>query len=80
MKSMRAKFEVAGVEQFETTERVTFRAVGRSGAYSPDGSDENNTFATFTPQADLTMTITNPALRGQFEAGQKYYADFSPAD
>lgn len=80
MHTMRAKFVVADVEQFETCERVRFQAVGRAGPYPADGSDEDNTFATFTPQADLSMTITNPALRGQYVVGQKYYADFSLAD
>lgn len=77
---MRAKFQITGVEQFDHCERVVFRAVGKSEAYPDDGSDEDNTFASFTPQADLSMTITNPALRGKFATGQKYYADFTPAD
>lgn len=80
MTTMRAKFQVSNVEKFEGCERVSFRAVGKSGAYPADGSDEDNSFAKWTPSAELTMTITNPALHGQFEVGQKFYADFTPAD
>ena len=79
MPTMRAKFVVADVEKFETHERLTFHAVGRDGAYPDDGSDEDNSFAKWTPSADLTMSITNPALFGQFEAGMKVYADFTKA-
>jgi len=79
MSTMRAKFRVAKVEKFETSERITFAAVAKSTGYPADGSDEDNSFAKWTPSAELTMTITNPALHGQFEVDQKYYADFSPA-
>ena len=77
--TMRAKFRVANVEANPTSERITFSAVGKSMGYSSDGLDEDSTFSKFTPQADLTMTITNPALLGRFSTGQTYYADFTPA-
>lgn len=80
MTTMRAKFAVANVEKLETGERVTFRAVGKSGAYPDDGSDEDNSFAKYTPSADLTIYIANPALFGKFEVGQKYYADFTAGE
>lgn len=72
--------EVSGVEKLDAAERVTFRAVGRSGAYPEDGGDEDNTFAKFTPSGDASFYIANPALFGKFEAGQRYYVDFTPAD
>lgn len=80
MSTMRAKFRVSNVEKFEASERITFSAVAKSTAYPADGTDEENTFAKWTPSAELTMTITNPALRGKFEIGQKFYADFTPAE
>ena len=80
MRTMRAKFRVADVQKTDTSERVTFAAVAKDSAYPNDGSDEDNSFARWTPQADLTMTINNPELFGKFEVGQKFYADFSPAD
>lgn len=79
MSNMRAKFRVADVQSFGDSERVTFTAVSKSTAYPQDGSDEDNSFARFTPQADLVMTIQNPDLLGKFKIGQRYYADFSPA-
>lgn len=77
---MRAKFEVTNVEKFDSCEQVTFRAVGKSGAYPDDGGDEDNTFAKYTPSADLRLVIANPVLFGKHEVGQKFYADFTPAD
>jgi hypothetical protein len=44
--------------------------VSRSTPYPDDGSDEDNTFAKFSPSVDLSITIANPALLGQFRPGQ----------
>lgn len=80
MTSMRAKFQVASVEKFPGGhERVKFNAVSKNGAYPADGSDEDNTYAKFSPSADCSIYISNPALWGQFEPGQKFYVDFTPA-
>ena len=78
MTTMRAKLQISSIEQFPTSERLKFQAVAAK-SYPADGSDEDNTYAKFSPQADFTITITNPALLGQFKAGEKYYVDFTPA-
>lgn len=81
---MRAKFQLQSVEKVGeseyASERLKFSAVGRSDNYPADGSDENNTFSKFTPSATCEMYVANPALHGQFEVGQKYYVDFTPAE
>lgn len=77
---MRAKMEVTNVEKFDNAERVSFRAVAKSGAYPEDGTDEDNTFAKFTPDGEAHLLIMNPALLGKFEGGQRYYVDFSPVE
>lgn len=82
---MRAKFLVVEVTPFtrdETVvqENVKFRAVPKPEGYPEDGSDEDNTFAKFTPNAEVSISINNEALFGQFQVGQKWYADFSRAD
>lgn len=79
---MRAKFRVASVEPFTsgTGENIVFQAVAKSTAYPEDGSDEDNTFAKYTPNADLRITVMNPALIGQFQVDQTWYADFTRAD
>ncbi|MBA4344397.1 MAG: hypothetical protein C0423_19835 [Methylibium sp.] len=76
---MRAKFQVASVESFGTSEKVNFSAVCKSGGYPEDGSDEDNTYAKFSPSASCSIHIANPALLGKFEPGQKFYVDFTPA-
>lgn len=79
MPTMRAKFQVGSVEQFADSERVKFHAVAKSSAYPQDGSDEDNTYAKFSPSASCEILIANPALRGKFKAGDKFYVDFTPA-
>lgn len=79
--SMRAKMRVASVQQTGACERLTFTAVAKNdGPYPPDGLDENNTFARWSPSATCEIMVANPALHGQFEVGQAYYVDFTPAD
>jgi len=77
---MRAKMQISKVERFAGADRITGNAVCRSGAYPEDGSDEDNTYAKFSPQGELTLTIANPALLGRIEPGQKFYLDFTKAE
>ena len=79
MTTMRAKFVVSSVDQCPSGERVNFNAVAKSPAYPSDGSDEDNTFAKFSPSANCSIFIANPALWQQFKAGDKFYVDFTPA-
>lgn len=81
---MRAKFKVTGVTPSEydgkkQNEVVKFIAVGPSGSYPDDGSDENNSYAKWSPSAELSITIANPNLWNQFRVGQEFYADFTLA-
>lgn len=76
---MRAKMKVTSVvSHSETFEELTFNAVSRNEGYPEDGSDENNTYAKWTPSAELKMSITNPELIGKFSIGQEFYVDFTP--
>ena len=78
---MRAKMKVSGVNHHnDDCETLEFSAVYKSDGYPADGSDENNTYAKWTPAAHLKMTVTNPALIGKFEVGQEFYVDFSSVD
>jgi len=77
---MRAKMKVSRVESFETYQNLTFRAVCKSDGYPADGSDENNSFAKWTPTAALNMTVNNPDLFGKINEGEEYYLDFTKAE
>jgi hypothetical protein len=80
MTVMRAKMQIDKIDdQYEGQETLYFRAVCATN-YPEDGSDENNTFARFTPNAHLSMTVCNPALLGMFEVGEQYYLDFTKAE
>ena len=77
--TMKAKFRVVSVEDCGSGKKVTFGAVGKSGPYPDDGSDDDNSYAKWTPSAHLEMHILNPALFDKFEPGAKFHATFSPA-
>lgn len=77
---MRAKMQVNKVERFAGSDRITCNAVAKSGGYPTDGSDEDNSYAKFSPAGELSLTIANPVLLGKIEPGQKFYLDFTPAD
>ena len=84
--TMRAKLQVGSVfpnRNSQTGEPVSetlrFHGVAKRGCYPSDGSDEDNTFAKWSPSVNLEIQITNPALFGKFEPGQKFYVDFTPA-
>jgi len=74
---MRAKMKVMSVEKCGEGENLQMSAVCKSEGYDDKGSDENNTFAKFTPQADMSMHINNPELVGKFTPGQELYVDFT---
>ena len=76
---MRAKMRVLVVEKGVGFDHLKFGAVCRNEGYPADGSDENNTFAKWTPSADLDMYVNNPALFGKFKVGQEFYLDFTEA-
>ena len=78
--TMRAKLQISSVEKFESgTERLKFHGVAAK-AYPADGSDEDNTFAKFSPSVSLDISIANPALHGKFNPGDTFYVDFTPVD
>jgi hypothetical protein len=79
MSKMRAKLVVQSVTKHQSGETLKFAAVCRKDAYPADGSDENNTFAKFTPSASCEMFVANPELHGQFQPGDEYYVDFIKA-
>jgi len=74
---MRAKVDLLSVERHKDGERLRFAAVAAK-AYRPDGLDEDNTYAKFSPSADFRIEVANPALLGQLNPGETYYVDFTP--
>ena len=78
---MRAKVRVGAIIPVTPgeTEALKLYGVAKNSAYPEDGSDENNTFAKFSPSICVDMFIANPALVGAFEVGETFYIDFIPA-
>jgi hypothetical protein len=44
-----------------------------------DGVEENKSWSKYTPNGNLSMTITNQAAIDAFELGKSYFVDFTPA-
>jgi hypothetical protein len=80
MAAMRAKMKLNKIETYGSSETLHFNAVCKSEGYPADGSDEDNTFAMWTPTAELKMQITNPALVGSFKEGEVFYVDFTKVE
>jgi hypothetical protein len=78
--TMRAKLQVATVKRGTGYEILEMNAVSKSGGYPADGTDEDNTYAKWSPSASFTIQVNNPALHGKFNPGDKFYVDFTPAD
>lgn len=84
---MRAKMVVTEVNrtgyqngpEFQMQDRIKLVAVAAK-TYPADGSDEDNTYAKFSPSGELSLSIVNPALIGKIQPGQKFYLDFTLAD
>jgi hypothetical protein len=54
-------------------ERIKLSAVHSSE------SQEDQSFSAATPSGTLEITVTNPAVHGQFQPGQFFYLDLIPA-
>ena len=86
MADMRAKLQVGmlqehhyGPDGMKSGETLTMHAVCKSD-YSADPTDEDNTFAIYSPGVMLTIQVANPALWNKFKFGDKFYVDFTKAD
>lgn len=80
MAKMRAKMRVTLVTPSESgkSDQLHFCGVSKDGAYPSDGTDEDNSFALWSPSVDLSMTVNNPALVGSLKVGDTFYVDFIP--
>jgi hypothetical protein len=82
---MRAKVRVGAILPYPqpdgtvTSERLMLHGVA-ANRYPEDGSDENNSFAKFSPSVAFDMQVANPALIGTFKVGDMFYVDFIPVD
>ena len=80
-KRMRAKMRIGNVQKHnDECEQLTLHGVSKDGPYPSDGSDEDNTFAKFSPSVTLDISIMNPALLGAFKTGDTFYVDFTPIE
>lgn len=54
--------------------------VGPKGSYPADGSDEDNTYAKWSPSGSLELCFTNPALSNSVKEGDVFYLDFTKVE
>lgn len=80
MRVMRAKMQVSFVEIHANIEVLNMVCVAKAGGYPPDGMDEDNSFALWSPSGTLKLTVANPDLHGKFKPGDRFYVDFTKAE
>lgn len=78
-KVMRAKMVVQEVIRYSHSETIRMTAVSRDHGYPADGSDEDNTFAKFSPSGSFEVQCTNPDMFGKINPGERFYLDFTRA-
>lgn len=78
MKKMRAKLIVSSVMPSHNNTEVLMMTGVAASRYPEDGSDEDNTYAKFSPSATFHLHLANPALVGTFNVGDVFYVDFTP--
>ncbi len=73
----RCKFQCESIMRTlqDGAETIKFRAVGSGRA---NGEDAN--FSEWTPWGLLEITVTNPAVVGQYKPGDVIYLDLIPAE
>ncbi|HSV73476.1 MAG TPA: hypothetical protein VLH79_06930 [Chthonomonadales bacterium] len=84
---MRAKMRIHSVDRTSQGKEgdsyrsiaVRAAAVAKDSCYPADGSDEDNSFARWSPSADLSIHIANPALFDKINSGDVFYVDFHRA-
>lgn len=69
--AVRAKFYCMSIERTTQSSIVKMAAVCRG--------EDNKQWASATPVANLSMTVLNDVAAAQFEPGQEYFLDFTPA-
>lgn len=73
MATMRGKFQVESINKTEHSEQLKLRAV-----YGGGTNAEDNTYSAATPTGTIEMTVTNKALWGKLNPGDRFYVDFVP--
>lgn len=77
--SVRAKFRVDRIERSLHWDRT--KGEIQTIVMSPvcDGSDENKRFYAATPSGQVNLGTVNGEAAAQFQLGEEYYVDFTPA-
>lgn len=72
---VRAKFKLNAITDMAgwSAKKMVFDAVCNSS------TEENKSFAKYTPSGRLEITVDNPSALEQFKLGGYYYLDFSEA-
>jgi len=81
MSTMRAKMYVEKVTNYngEANQEFFLRCV-TGKPFDAQGISEDNSFSKYTPDGDMRIRVTNPALVNALKPGENYYIDFTKAD
>ena len=76
---LRCKMRVQSVMHYKNGDGSTENEqVVLSAVYGKEGTD-NDQWSKWTPSANFTITINNPAAFNQLSKGHEFFVDFTPA-
>lgn len=79
MAILRCKMRVQSVAQYKNEDgSVGSEEVKLQAVYGADGTD-NAQWSKWTPSAQFSITINNPAAFDKLSKGHEFYVDFTPA-
>lgn len=82
-RSVRCKFYVTSVAQSASApspEAATGPVTQEQITLAPVYGDENKPWSKYTPCGQVSLTVTNPEVIGQFKPGELYFVDLTPAE
>lgn len=75
--SVRGKFVVDSVTAWKSGQKeVSLSAV----TGNKDGVPEDKSYARYTPNGSIKLTVDNPPAAEQFQPGKVFYVDFTEAE
>jgi hypothetical protein len=76
MNDIKAKMVIADVSRVGNMDVLTFIPIPKEGGYSDGGLDNDNTYAYYSPSADIKIIVNNENMVGKFVLGDRFSISF----
>lgn len=75
--SVRGKFTVDSVTEYKGGQKEVLLSAVTGNKH---GVPEDKSYARYTPNGSIKLTVDNPPASDQFQPGKVFYVDFTEAD